>query len=57
MIWAYNRLDPKSDTDFPFHEKMGTRSVNLFERISENDKPTLPSDTQIHDVLVPNVSP
>ena len=49
-------MDPQSDTDIPFHEKMGTRSVNLFERMSEKDKPTMPSDTKVHDCLVPNVS-
>ena len=55
LIWAYNRMDPESDINIPYHEKMGTRSVNLFERMSENDKSNLPSDIQVHDCLVPNV--
>lgn len=57
LIWAYNKLDPESDTNIPFHEKMGARSVNLFERVSEEDRTKLPSDVQVHDCLVPNVSP
>lgn len=34
---------------------MGSRSVNLFERMSEKDKPKLPSDTKTFDYLIPNV--
>ena len=34
---------------------MGSRSLNIFERQPEADKPALPSDVQTHDCRVPNV--
>ncbi|EDV25402.1 uncharacterized protein TRIADDRAFT_55461 [Trichoplax adhaerens] len=56
LIWAYNNKDPVSTSNIPMHNKMGTRSVNLFERMPEKDKPVLPSDYQTYDFRVPNVS-
>ena len=56
MIWAYNYNDPPNPDNIPIHDKMGTRSVNLFNTMPESDKPPLPSDTQRHQCLAPNVS-
>ncbi|EDV25401.1 uncharacterized protein TRIADDRAFT_55460 [Trichoplax adhaerens] len=56
LIWAYNDNDPISTTNIPMHNKMGTRSVNLFERMSEKHKPVLPSDYRTHEFRAPNVS-
>lgn len=55
LIWAYNDRDPPSLTSIPIHQKMGSRSLNIFERQPEADKPALPSDVQTYDCRVPNV--
>ncbi|RDD36647.1 DBH-like monooxygenase protein 1-like protein [Trichoplax sp. H2] len=56
LIWAYNAQDPPSTTNIQIHDKMGARSLNLFERMPENDKPSMPSDVQTHECRVPNAT-
>ncbi|EDV25404.1 uncharacterized protein TRIADDRAFT_63840 [Trichoplax adhaerens] len=56
LIWSYHTADPTAPNVFTKHEFQGTRSINLFNRIPEFDKPPLPSDVQYVDVLAKNIT-
>ena len=50
IIWAYHAEDPVQETNFPMHQRMGSKSLNLLTGIS--NKPVLSSDVKTVDLLI-----